>query len=115
MWTTEDKINELANFYVREHYKDLSKQIFDNLKIQIEDLIVKAFEDIFGEPINRNIHLLNFNWKDIKANMIQNTIMTSVKSEFEKTYRIKVDEFLKGEEFIDKIVERINKKQLKNN
>lgn len=103
-------------------YKVDKEQLYLEIKPTLEHLIYKCINDFY-----RDIFLLNathitiggHTFEERVKNSINNGINTFIKEKFEQLeeniIRSKVERYLASEEFIDKIVERILKKQLRNN
>ena len=112
-------------FATKRYVKDLDLDVVNKLtslfgktskKKEIIRLIVEVFKYIFIEKKSDVIFyrkwIGNF-FKDENVIAIRSCIMESASIVFKENLSIKVEGLISSEEFIDKIIDRINRKQLR--
>lgn len=109
-------INELV---AKEVAKEVAKinQDIDTTDDKIKEHCGKLIKFLFSDEVNDEAYV-SYGWghggfRKIVKGELKDGIADIVISKLEREQKEKVDEHLKGEEFIDGIVERILKKQIK--
>jgi aminopeptidase N len=113
-------IKYLAKLVVREAKKELVKDVYEKsreeIKLRVKERVEATCADIVVELLSDEADIKNYfhSYATVEtvAGSLRNGIAKKVAQDFsEKQNRIALD-YIAGEEFIDKVIERINKKQL---
>ena len=105
------KTRLILDDFKQEIIIELKRQFDNKIRLQCEELVHALFSDKNDEEFIR----LFFDYQKIRTlgGEIKQHVVKAALKEFDEQYKTNIKEVVEGEEFIDLIIGRINKKQLK--
>jgi hypothetical protein len=94
--------------------KEEVSEVMAEIEKEIKDTCRGLVNELFSEQGEEKLVFWRYSHGYVKTlrGEIKDQIISAAKSEFNKEFKVEAMNFIKGEEFLDSVVERIQKKQL---